>query len=1167
MSKHSVIMDGNEAAAYVSYAFTEVAGIFPITPSSPMAEHVDAWAANGKKNLFGEPVQVVEMQSEGGAAGTVHGSLQSGALTTTYTASQGLLLMIPNMYKIAGEMLPGVFHVSARTLSAHALSIFGDHSDVMGVRSTGFAMLASSSPQEVMDLGAVAHLAAIHCRMPFLHFFDGFRTSHEIQKIEALDYEELRPLIDMDALKAFRKHSLNPEHPATRGTTVNPDIFFQCREACNEKIHAIPEAVEHYMAEISKLTGRDYKLFNYYGAPDAERVIVLMGSAAETAKEAVDYLLAKGEKVGLLNVHLYRPFAADRFLATLPKSVKKLAMLDRTKEPGAMGEPLYQDICSVYKAAGSAVEIFGGRYGLSSKDTTPGQIIAVFDNLKQDAPRNDFTVGITDDVTNTSLPVTCEIDTSPAGQTSAEFWGMGSDGTVGANKNSIKIIGHATDLYCQAYFVYDSKKSGGLTQSHLRFGKEPIRSPYLIQSADFVACHTPSYVEKYDMVKNLKAGGTFLLNCGWDMEGLERHLPASMKRALAEKKAKLYTIDATSIARELGLGNRTNTILQAAFFKLTGVIPVDQAVTEMKDAIYKTYFKKKGQAVVDMNNASIERGLNDLHEIQIPAAWLKAEDAPAKRNVPDFIREVVDVMNRQEGDVLPVSTMKKYGLEDGTWPAGTSKYEKRGAAVEVPVWDADKCLQCNQCALVCPHAAIRPILLDAAEEEKKPSGFATVPAKGMNGKYTYRLQVSPYDCTGCGSCVNVCLAKDTAIAMQPLEGQLKEAENWNYAAEQVAIKRDAVSDKNVKSSQFAKPYFEFSGACAGCGETPYIKLVSQLFGERMYVANASGCSSAYGGSTPSSPYCTDCKGHGPAWAMSLFEDNAEYAYGFLLGQSAVRRQLAAKVAALAERGVAKAECESYLEEANDPAKSRSVSDALLTALADDASDEASFICQNQEYLTKKSVWAFGGDGWAYDIGYGGLDHVLASGQDINILVLDTEVYSNTGGQASKSTAAGAIAKFAAGGKVTKKKDLGLMAMSYGYVYVAQVAMGADPAQTLKAIREAEAYDGPSLVICYCPCIEHGPKCGMGLSQAEEKKAVEAGYWHLYRYNPALKEAGKNPFTLDSKQPTGDFQKFLMGENRYASLKLSFPEKADTLYAKAESDARERLESYQNLAKE
>ena len=1149
MAKNIAIMDGNEAAAYVSYAFTEVAGIFPITPSSPMAEHVDAWAANGKKNLFGEPVQVVEMQSEGGAAGTVHGSLQSGALTTTYTASQGLLLMIPNMYKIAGEMLPGVFHVSARTLSAHALSIFGDHSDVMGVRSTGFAMLASSSPQEVMDLGAVAHLSAIHCRMPFLHFFDGFRTSHEIQKIEALDYESLRPLIDMDALKAFRKHSLNPEHPATRGTTVNPDIFFQCREACNEKVDAIPEAVERYMAEISKLTGREYKLFNYYGAPDAERVIVLMGSAAETAKEAIDYLLAKGEKVGLLNVHLYRPFAADRFLAALPATVKKLAVLDRTKEPGAMGEPLYQDICSVYQKKGIPMTVVGGRYGLSSKDTTPGQIIAVFDNLKQDAPKNSFTVGITDDVTHTSLPVTCEIDTSPAGQTSAEFWGMGSDGTVGANKNSIKIIGHATDLYCQAYFVYDSKKSGGLTQSHLRFGKEPIRSPYLIQSADFVACHTPSYVEKYDMVRNLKTGGTFLLNCGWDMEGLEKHLPASMKRALAEKKAKLYTIDATAIARELGLGNRTNTILQAAFFKLTGVIPVDQAVTEMKDAIYKTYFKKKGQAVVDMNNASIERGLNDLREIKIPAAWLKAEDAPAKRNVPDFIREVVDVMNRQEGDVLPVSTMKKYGLEDGTWPAGTSKYEKRGAAVEVPVWDADKCLQCNQCALVCPHAAIRPILLDAAEEEKKPSGFATVPAKGMNGKYTYRLQVSPYDCTGCGSCVNVCLAKDTAIAMQPLEGQLKEAENWNYAVEQVAIKRDAVSDKNVKSSQFAKPYFEFSGACAGCGETPYIKLVSQLFGERMYVANASGCSSAYGGSTPSSPYCTDCKGHGPAWAMSLFEDNAEYAYGFLLGQSAVRRQLAAKVAALAERGVAKAECESYLEEANDPAKSRSVSDALLTALADDASDEAAFIRQNQEYLTKKSVWAFGGDGWAYDIGYGGLDHVLASGQDINILVLDTEVYSNTGGQASKSTAAGAIAKFAAGGKVTKKKDLGLMAMSYGYVYVAQ------------------AYDGPSLVICYCPCIEHGPKCGMGLSQAEEKKAVEAGYWHLYRYNPALKEEGKNPFTLDSKQPTGDFQKFLMGENRYASLKLSFPEKADTLYAKAESDARERLESYQNLAKE
>ena len=1164
--KKAVIMDGNEAAAYVSYAFTEVAGIFPITPSSPMAEHVDEWAASGKKNLFGQPVQVVEMQSEGGAAGTVHGSLQSGALTTTYTASQGLLLMIPNMYKIAGEMLPGVFHVSARTLSAHALSIFGDHSDVMGVRSTGFAMLASSSPQEVMDLGAVAHLSAIHCRMPFLHFFDGFRTSHEIQKIEALDYEELRPLVDMDALRAFRRNSLNPEHPATRGTTVNPDIFFQCREACNEKVSSIPEAVEHYMAEISKLTGREYKLFNYYGAPDAERVVVLMGSAAETAKEAIDYLTAKGEKVGLLNVHLYRPFTADKFVSAIPASCKKLAVLDRTKEPGAMGEPLYQDICSVYKELGSDMTIVGGRYGLSSKDTTPGQIIAVLDNLKQDKPKNNFTVGIVDDVTHTSLDVTCEIDTSPAGQTSAEFWGMGSDGTVGANKNSIKIIGHATDLYCQAYFVYDSKKSGGLTQSHLRFGKTPIRSPYLIQSADFVACHNPSYVHKYNMVKNLKEGGVFLLNCAWDAEGLEKNLPAAMKRALAEKKAKFYTIDAIKIARELGLGSRTNTILQAAFFKLANVIPLDQAVAEMKDAIYKTYYKKKGQAVVDMNNASIEYGINELVEVAIPAAWADAKDAPVERKAPDFIREVVDVMNRQEGDSLPVSIMKKYGLEDGTWHAGSTKYEKRGAAVEVPQWDMTKCIQCNQCSLVCPHAAIRPVLLDENEQQKAPAGFKTRKATGL-AQYQYRMQVSPYDCTGCGSCVNVCPAKEKALTMQPLESQLNQAENWEYAVETVTIKKDAVSDKTVKASQFAKPYFEFSGACAGCGETPYIKLVTQLFGDHMYITNASGCSSAYGGSTPSSPYCTDCNGCGPAWAMSLFEDNAEYAYGYLLGQDAIKRQLKAAAQTLADKGVAAEVCKEYIDKAESAAESRMAADALLTAVAGDKSDEAEFIRNNKEFLTKKSVWAFGGDGWAYDIGYGGLDHVLASGKNINVLVLDTEVYSNTGGQSSKATAAAAIAKFSAGGKVTKKKDLGLMAMSYGYVYVAQVAMGADPNQTLKAIREAEAYDGPSIVICYCPCIEHGMKASMGLSQIEERKAVECGYWHLYRYDPRLKEEGKNPFQLDSKAPTGDFQQFLMGENRYASLKLSFPEKADALYHKAANDAKERYEGYVKLAKE
>ena len=1163
MQRKVELMDGNQAAAYISYAFTEVAGIFPITPSSPMAEHVDEWAANGKKNLFGQPVQVVEMQSEGGAAGTLHGSLQSGALTTTYTASQGLLLMIPNMYKIAGEMLPGVFHVSARTLSAHALSIFGDHSDVMGVRQTGFSLLASSSPQEVMDLGAVAHLAAIHCRMPFLHFFDGFRTSHEIQKIQALDYDALRPLVDMDALKAFRAHSLNPEHPATRGTTVNPDIFFQCREACNQKFAAIPEAVEHYMAEIGKLTGRTHHLFDYYGAPDAERVVILMGSAAETAKETVDYLTARGEKVGLINVHLYRPFSAEHFLAAVPASCKRLAVLDRTKEPGAMGEPLYQDVCTVYQERGIPMTIVGGRYGLSSKDTTPGQILAVYENLKQEKPKGNFTIGIVDDVTHTSLPVT-EIETSPAGQTSAEFWGMGSDGTVGANKNSIKIIGHATDLYCQAYFVYDSKKSGGLTQSHLRFGKTPIRSPYLITKADFVACHNPSYVHKYDMVRNLKEGGTFLLNCPWDEAGLEQNLPASMKRALAEKHARFYTIDAIGIARKLGLGSRTNTVLQASFFALTGVIPIDQAVAEMKDAIYKTYYKKKGQAVVDMNCASIDHGINELHEVQIPERWLDAQDEPKADTAPAFIQDVVAVMNRQEGERLPVSAMVKYGLEDGTWPAGTSQYEKRGAAVEVPAWDAAKCIQCNQCSLVCPHAAIRPILLDSAEEAAKPAGFETVPARGMSGKYTYRIQVSPYDCTGCGSCVNVCLAKETAIAMRPLESQVKEAENWTYAVETVSIKEDAVSDKNVKASQFAKPYFEFSGACAGCGETPYIKLVTQLFGDRMYITNASGCSSAYGGSTPSSPYCTDKQGRGPAWAMSLFEDNAEYAYGYLLGQDAIQRQLREKVRTLLDRDEAAEACRAYLEKGADAKGSRAVSDALLAALEGSASEEADFIRQNREYLTKKSVWAFGGDGWAYDIGYGGLDHVLASGKDINVLVLDTEVYSNTGGQSSKATAAGAIAKFSAGGKVTKKKDLGMMAMSYGYVYVAQVAMGADPGQTLRAIREAESYDGPSIVICYCPCIEHGMKASMGLSQLEEKKAVECGYWHLYRYDPRLKAEGKNPFTLDSKAPTGDFQQFLLGENRYASLKLSFPEKAQELYEKAARDARERYESYLRL---
>jgi len=1173
MSKKIEIMDGNAAAAYISYAFTEVAGIFPITPSSPMAELVDEWAAKGKKNLFGRTVDVIEMQSEGGAAGAVHGSLQSGALTTTYTASQGLLLMIPNMYKIAGEFLPGVFHVSARTLSVHALSIFGDHSDVMGCRMTGFGMLASASPQEAMDLGAVAHLSAISARHPFLHYFDGFRTSHEIQKIEALDYEDLRPLVDMEALKAFRKNSLNPEHPATRGTTVNPDIFFQCREGCNEQYAAIPATVEKHMNEINKLTGRDYKLFNYYGAPDAEEIIIAMCSVTETIRETVDYLLAKGRKVGLVTVHLYRPFSKEHFLAAIPATTKKIAVLDRTKEAGGMGEPLYQDVCTLYQQKGSSMIVVGGRYGLSSKDTTPAQIVAVYDNLAQAEPKNNFTVGIEDDVTFTSLPVGPEIALSTEGLTSCKIWGLGSDGTVGANKNSIKIIGHATDLYTQAYFVYDSKKSGGLTQSHLRFGSKPIHAPYLVSGADFVACHTPAYVDKYDLGKDLKEGGVFLLNCGYDEKELDKRLPASLKKTLASKKAQFYTIDAIGIARELGLGGRTNSVLQAAFFELTHVIPMEKAVEEMKAAIHKTYYLKKGQAVVDMNYAAVDRGITGLKKIEIPQEWADLpEETTTDENVPGFVRDIVNPMNRQEGDRLPVSVFKKYGVLDGTWQAGTSQYEKRGTAVEVPEWDMTKCIQCNQCALVCPHAAIRPILLDEAEQKKAPAGFETKKAAGagLDG-YQFRIQVSPYDCTGCGSCVNVCPAKEKALTMKELDSQRKEAACWNFAVNEVEIKKDAVSSKTIKNSQFAKPYFEFSGACAGCGETPYIKLVTQLFGERMYVTNASGCSSAYGGSTPSSPYCMDKKGHGPCWAMSLFEDNAEYAFGYLLGQDAVRKELADKIRELSEKGIAKAEAQAYLADCDKVEVSQKISEELLAAVAkaqtedETAKKDLAFVLDNREFLTKKSVWAFGGDGWAYDIGYGGLDHVLAQNRDINVLVLDTEVYSNTGGQSSKATAAAAIAKFAAGGKQTKKKDLGMMAMSYGYVYVAQVAMGADPAQTLRAIREAEAYPGPSIVIAYCPCIEHGVKAGMGKSQMEEKRAVECGYWHLYRYNPALKEEGKNPFILDSKEPTGDIKEFMRKENRYAALELTFPEKAGQLFDKAVRDSKERYESYKRLA--
>ena len=1171
MAKKIEIMDGNTAAAYISYAFTEVAGIFPITPSSPMAEYVDEWAAKGKKNIFGQTVEVVEMQSEGGAAGTMHGSLGAGALTTTYTASQGLLLMIPNMYKIAGELQPGVFHVSARSLSVHALSIFGDHSDVMACRQTGFALLAASNPQEVMDMGAVAHLSAIRGRVPFLHFFDGFRTSHEMQKIDALDYADLKPLVDMEALQKFRESALNPGHPSTRGTTQNPDIYFQQREASNPFHAAVPAVVEGYMDEINKLTGRNYKLFDYYGAQDAKYLVVAMGSVSDTIKETVDYLVAKGEKVGLINVHLYRPFSVEHLMKAIPATVERIAVLDRTKEPGSVVEPLYQDVCQAYYSINKPMFVIGGRYGLSSKDTTPAHILSVYENLRAETPKNNFTVGIVDDVTFTSLPLKEEIDIAPAGTMSCKLWGLGSDGTVGANKNTVKIIGEHTDLYTQAYFVYDSKKSGGLTQSHLRFGKEPIRSPYLVNTADFVACHNPSYVTKYDLLKHLKKGGTFLLNCQWSQSELEASLPSAMKKALAEKQARFYIINAVDIAKDLGLGGRTNTILQAAFFKLVGVIPVEDAVGYMKDAIKKTY-GKKGDKIVEMNYAAVDKGIESLVEVEVPSSWASADPtAPKGKEIPEFIENIVNVMNRQEGDSIPVSAF--VGMEDGTFPAGTTAYEKRGAAIEVPQWSIDNCIQCNQCAYVCPHAAIRPVLLDEEEQRNAPAGFATKKALGGGLEdYQYRIQVSPLDCTGCGSCANICPSKKKALAMMPLASQRGEEENWEYAVEAVSIK-EVDKEKSVKYSQFAQPLFEFSGACAGCGETPYIKLLTQLYGERMYIANASGCSTAYGGSTPATPYTKNKQGQGPAWAMSLFEDCAEYAYGMLLGSEKIRDRMRGYAEQLAQSNELKAQAGQWLETMEDSKNSKKASDFFERALrkysakSPEEAEMVEFILQNRDYLPCKSYWAFGGDGWAYDIGYGGLDHVLASGKNINMLVLDTEVYSNTGGQSSKSTAAGAIAKFNASGKRTKKKDLGMMAMSYGYVYVAQVAMGYDQAQTLKAIREAEAYPGPSLIIAYCPCIEHGLKAGMANSQQEMKRAVEAGYWHLYRYNPLLKEQGKNPFTLDSKEPTADLKEFLRGEVRYASLELAFPDHAVELFDKAQADAKERLDAYKRLAQD
>ncbi|NFG97741.1 pyruvate:ferredoxin (flavodoxin) oxidoreductase [Clostridium sporogenes] len=1186
-------MDGNTAAAYISYAFTDVAAIYPITPSSPMAEHVDEWVAQGKKNIFGQPVKVMEMQSEAGAAGAVHGSLQAGALTTTYTASQGLLLMIPNMYKIAGELLPGVFHVSARALAANSLNIFGDHQDVMAARQTGLALLAESSVQQVMDLSAVAHLSAIEGRVPFINFFDGFRTSHEIQKVEVLEYDELENLVDMDGVKAFRRRALNPDHPVIRGTAQNPDIYFQEREVSNNYYERLPEIVEKYMGEISKLTGREYHLFNYYGAEDAERLIIAMGSACDTIEEVVDYLMAKGEKVGLLTVHLYRPFSLEHFFKYIPKTVKNIAVLDRTKEPGALAEPLYLDVKNAFYGKEWQPTIVGGRYGLGSKEVYPSHILSVYENLKKDEPKDGFTIGIVDDVTNTSLEEAEAINTTPAGTTACKFWGLGSDGTVGANKSAIKIIGDHTDMYAQGYFAYDSKKSGGITISHLRFGKSPIQSPYLINQADFVACHNQSYVYKYNVLEGLKKGGRFLLNTIWTPEEVETHLPASMKKYIAENDIEFYTLNAVKIAQEIGLGGRINMICQAAFFKIANIISVEDAVKYLKDAVVTNY-GKKGQKIIDMNNAAIDKGVNAIVKIEVPASWkdAKCEGACEVKENPEFIKNIVEPMNRQEGDKLPVSAFK--GMEDGTFPSGTAAYEKRGIAINVPEWQLDKCIQCNQCSYVCPHAVIRPVLLSDEEVKNAPEGFKSKPAVGAKG-LNFTMAISPYDCTGCGNCADVCPAKEKALIMKPFDTQIEQDKNWEYAMK-VSPKSNPMKKNSVKGSQFEQPLLEFSGACAGCGETPYAKLVTQLFGDRMMIANATGCSSIWGASAPSTPYTTNHKGYGPAWANSLFEDNAEFGMGMYLGVKQIRDKVTEDVKAVlgfksAEElqscaigtedcsekdmtgtvisGELRAALEDWLNNKDLGEATRERADKVIELVGKEKGSDKFLneIYENKDFLVKRSHWIFGGDGWAYDIGYGGVDHVLASGEDVNILVFDTEVYSNTGGQSSKATPTAAIAKFAASGKKTKKKDLGAMAMTYGYVYVAQIAMGADKNQTLKAIAEAEAYPGPSLIIAYAPCINHGLKAGMGCSQLEEKKAVDCGYWGLYRFNPELKEAGKNPFSLDSKEPTANFKDFLMGEVRYASLAKQFPEDAEALFAKTEQDAKERLENYKKLAEQ
>ena len=1182
----TMTIDGNTAASHVAYAFSDVAAIYPITPSSPMAEVADDWAANGRKNLFGQEVRIAEMQSEGGAAGAVHGSLKAGALTTTFTASQGLLLMIPNMYKISGELLPGVFHVSARALAAHALSIFGDHSDVMSCRQTGFAMLASASVQEVMDLALVSHLSAIKGSVPFLHFFDGFRTSHEVQKIELIDYEDMDKLLDRDAVAAFRARALNPEHPHQGGTAQNPDIYFQGREAANKYYNAIPGIVQHYMDEVGKITGRHYHLFDYVGAADAENVIVVMGSGADVCEETINYLNAQGQKLGLLKVRLYRPFAAEKFVEALPKSCKRIAVLDRTKEPGSLGEPLYQDVINALVEAGrSDIKVVGGRYGLGSKEFTPSMVNAVYENLAGEL-KNHFTVGIEDDVTHLSLKVTKQVNAAPEGTIACKFFGLGSDGTVGANKNSIKIIGDHTKLYAQGYFAYDSKKSGGFTVSHLRFGKTPIQSPYLIDAADFAACHNPSYVTRYAVAEGIKEGGTFLLNSPWTLEEMEKELPAHMKNAIAKNHLKFYNINAIKLAREVGMGGRINTIMQSAFFKLANVIPAEEALEYMKAAAKKSY-GKKGDEVVQKNYAAIEAGMNAIEEIKYPESWATTTEGATPIHVTDdpYFTDFIHPILAQEGDKLPVSALSA----DGTVPTGTTKYEKRGIAVDVPAWIPENCIQCNQCSLVCPHATIRPYLVSAEEKTAAPESFVTKKATGFEG-YEFRMQISPLDCTGCGNCVDVCPAKEKALKMIPMTESAKtEEKNWEYAL--TLSKKDVkLNTKTVKGSQFLQPLFEFSGACAGCGETPYVKLLTQLYGDRMVIANATGCSSIYGGSAPTCPYTVNEKGQGPAWANSLFEDNAEFGFGMNLATKQRREKLADTVKALIAVDWCDADIKAagaeWLEKMNDAEGSRLAGEKLLKACEEgidvdltgteyeaawlangkkcpcDACTLAREVIANKDLLTKQSVWIFGGDGWSYDIGYGGLDHVLAQDEDVNVLVVDTEVYSNTGGQASKATPTGPVAKFAAAGKRTKKKDLGLMAMSYGYVYVAKVCMGANPAQLMKAVTEAEAYKGPSLIIAYAPCINHG--INMGHSQLEAKKAVEAGYWPLYRYNPDLAAEGKNPFSLDSKDPKASFQDFIMGEVRYASLKKQFPEVADKLFARAEKEAEDKIDYYKKL---